>query len=52
MFIYYKMTQAKWKEAVRIAKIKLDMNPESYVMIKGELLKEAQIVYQMLLLTR
>jgi len=44
------MTLAKWNESVRIAKIKLGLNPKSYIMIKGKLLKEAQAIYQMLIL--
>jgi len=44
------MTLAKWDESIRIAKIKLGLNPKSYIMIKGKLLKEAQAIYQMLIL--
>tara|TARA_B100001250_G_scaffold262452_3_gene226119 strand:+ start:668 stop:814 length:147 start_codon:yes stop_codon:yes gene_type:complete len=44
------MTLAKWNESVRIAKIKLGLNPKSYIMIKGKLLREAQAIYQMLIL--
>ena len=44
------MTLAKWDESVRIAKIKLGLNPKSYIMIKGKLLREAQAIYQMLIL--
>ncbi|QOR60560.1 hypothetical protein [Bathycoccus sp. RCC716 virus 3] len=44
------MTLAKWDESVRIAKIKLGLNPKSYTMIKGKLLREAQAIYQMLIL--
>jgi|TARA_X000000368_G_scaffold362608_1_gene307360 uncharacterized Fe-S cluster-containing MiaB family protein len=44
------MTLAKWDESIRIAKIKLGLNPKSYIMIKGKLLREAQAIYQMLIL--
>ena len=44
------MTLAKWDESVRIAKIKLGLNPKSYTMIKGKLLREAHAIYQMLIL--
>tara|TARA_B100000401_G_C52809348_1_gene722846 strand:+ start:1829 stop:1975 length:147 start_codon:yes stop_codon:yes gene_type:complete len=44
------MTLAKWDESVRIAKVKLGLDPKSYIMIKGKLLKEAQAIYQMLIL--
>ena len=44
------MTLAKWNESIRIAKIKMGLDPKSYIMIKGQLLKEAQAIYQMLIL--
>jgi uncharacterized Fe-S cluster-containing MiaB family protein len=44
------MTLAKWNESIRIAKIKMGLDPKSYIMIKGKLLKEAQAIYQMLIL--
>jgi|TARA_B110000305_G_scaffold52102_1_gene56979 hypothetical protein len=43
------MTLAKWDEAVRVAKIKLKKNPDDYGIVKGKLLKEAQIIYKILL---
>lgn len=43
------MTLAKWEDAVRIAKIKLNEDPDSFMIIKGKLLKEAQMVYALLL---
>jgi len=45
------MTLAKWDESVRIAKIKMNEDPNSYTVIKGKLLKEAQKIYIMLLST-
>ena len=44
------MTLSKWNESVRLAKIKQGLNPSSYIQIKGKLLKEAQAIYQILLL--
>lgn len=43
------MTLAKWDDAVRIAKVRLNEDPNSYVVIKGKLLKEAQMIYALLL---
>jgi|TARA_Y100000361_G_C11034416_1_gene276529 hypothetical protein len=43
------MTLAKWDEAVRIAKIRMNLDPSDFSVIKGKLLKEAQIVYKILL---
>jgi hypothetical protein len=45
------MTLAKWEESVRMAKIKMNIDPNSYIMIKDKLLKEAQKIYVMLLST-
>jgi uncharacterized Fe-S cluster-containing MiaB family protein len=44
------MTLVKWNESIRIAKIKMGLDPKSYIMIKGKLLREAQAIYQMLIL--
>jgi hypothetical protein len=43
------MTLAKWDEAVRVAKIRLNEDPNSFTMIQGKLLKEAQMIYLLLL---
>jgi len=43
------MTLAKWDEAVRVAKIKLKIDPNGYSIVKGKLLKEAQMIYKFLL---
>jgi hypothetical protein len=43
------MTLAKWDDAVRIAKIKMNDDPNSFTVLKGKLLKEAQMIYQLLL---
>lgn len=45
------MTLAKWEESVRLAKIKNNVDPNSFTVIKGKLLKEAQKIYIMLLST-
>jgi hypothetical protein len=44
------MTLSKWNESVRLAKIKHGLNPSSYMELKGKLLKEAQAIYQILIL--
>jgi|TARA_B100002019_G_scaffold8403_2_gene6683 tRNA A22 N-methylase len=43
------MTLAKWDESVRIAKIRMNLDPNDFSVIKGKLLKEAQIIYKILL---
>lgn len=42
----------QWNEAVRLSKIHLGKNPESFVRIQGKLLKNAQIIYNFLLLAK
>jgi hypothetical protein len=44
------MTLAKWDESVRVAKIKLGLDPKKFTRVQGKLLKEAQAVYSILLL--
>lgn len=46
------MTLAKWDESVRLAKIKLGLDPKGFIKIQGKLLKEAQIIYHLLLLNK
>ena len=46
------MTLAKWDESVRLAKIKLGLDPKEFTKIQGKLLKEAQIIYHLLLLKK
>lgn len=46
------MTLAKWKESVRMAKIKMNMDPNSFTVVKGKLLREAQKIYMMLLASK
>ena len=46
------MTLAKWDESVKLAKIKLGLDPKRFIKIQGKLLKEAQIIYHLLLLNK
>lgn len=42
------MTLTQWSESVRLAKIKLGLDPKKFTRVQGRLLKEAQIVYHFL----
>jgi hypothetical protein len=44
------MSLAKWEDSVKIAKIKLGLDPKKFTRVQGKLLKEAQAVYSILLL--
>jgi hypothetical protein len=44
------MTLAKWEESVKVAKIKLGLDPKKFTRVQGKLLKEAQAIYSILLL--
>ena len=44
------MTLALWDESVRLAKIKMGFNPKSFMKIQGDLLKQSQAIYHVLLL--
>jgi len=46
------MSLAKWTQAVRLAKIKQGINPKRFMMIRGKLLKEAQAIYQLLIISK
>jgi len=46
------MSLTKWSQAVKMAKIKQGVDPNKYVMLKGKLLKEAQAIYQLLLISK
>lgn len=46
------MTLTKWNQAVKLAKIKQGIDPNKYVMIRGKLLKEAQSIYQLLIISK
>lgn len=44
------MTLSKWEDSVKIAKLKLGIDPKRFTRVQGKLLKEAQKVYSILLL--
>ena len=44
------MTLAQWSESVKIAKIKLGLDPKKYTKVQGKLLKEAQAIYSLSLI--
>lgn len=46
------MTLNRWKESVKLAKIKMKLDPKKFIRIDGELLKEAQAIYTILLLNK
>ena len=46
------MTLSQWEESVKVAKIKLGMDPKKFTRIQGKLLKEAQAIYSILLLNK
>jgi hypothetical protein len=46
------MTLTKWNESVKVAKIKLGLDPKKFTRIQGKLLKEAQAIYSILLLNK
>ncbi len=46
------MTLTQWSESVRMAKIRLGLDPKKYTKIQGKLLKEAQAIYSILLMSK
>jgi hypothetical protein len=46
------MTLAKWEESVKVAKIKLGLDPKKFTRVQGKLLKEAQAIYSILLMNK
>ena len=46
------MTLTQWSESVRMAKIKLGLDPKKYTRVQGKLLKEAQAIYSILMLSK
>jgi hypothetical protein len=46
------MTLTDWSESVKVAKIKLGMDPKKFTRVDGKLLKEAQAIYSILLLNK
>ena len=46
------MTLTKWEESVKVAKIKLGLDPKKFTRVQGKLLKEAQAIYSILLVNK
>jgi hypothetical protein len=46
------MTLTQWSESVRMAKIKLGLDPQKFTRVQGKLLKEAQAIYSILMLSK
>ena len=46
------MTLKAWDESVKLAKIKLGLDPKRFTKIQGKILREAQIIYHLLLLNK
>ena len=46
------MTLSKWEDSVKVAKIKVGIDPKKFTRVQGKLLKEAQKVYSILLLNK
>ena len=44
------MSLTKWEDSVKMAKIKLGIDPKKFTRVQGKLLKEAQAIYSILLL--
>lgn len=46
------MSLKRWEDSVKIAKIKLGLDPKEFIRIQGKLLKEAQTIYRILMLNK
>ena len=46
------MTLTQWSESVRMAKIKLGLDPQKFTRVQGKFLKEAQAIYSILMLSK
>jgi hypothetical protein len=46
------MSLSKWENSVKIAKLKLGVDPNKFTRVQGKLLKEAQKIYSILLLNK
>ncbi len=46
------MTLTQWSESVKVAKIKLGLDPKKFTRVDGKLLKEAQAIYSILLFNK
>ena len=46
------MSLKRWEDAVKIAKIRLGLDPKEFTRIQGKLLKEAQTIYRILMMNK
>jgi|TARA_B110000967_G_C18394521_1_gene321534 hypothetical protein len=46
------MSLKHWEDSVKIAKLKLGLDPKGFTRIQGKLLKEAQTIYRILILNK
>tara|TARA_R110001632_G_scaffold34634_3_gene87997 strand:- start:78 stop:233 length:156 start_codon:yes stop_codon:yes gene_type:complete len=46
------MSLKRWEDSVKIAKIKLGLDPKEFTRIQGKLLKEAQTIYRILMMNK
>ena len=46
------MSLKRWEDSVKVAKIKLGLDPKEFTRIQGKLLKEAQAIYQLLIISK
>ena len=46
------MSLKRWQDSVKIAKIKLGIDPKEFTRIQGKLLKESQRIYRILMLNK
>jgi len=46
------MSLKRWEDSVKIAKIRLGLDPKEFMKIQGKLLKEAQTIYRILMLNK
>ena len=46
------MTLSKWEDSVKVAKIKLGIDPKKFTRVQGKLLKEAQAIYSILMISK
>jgi hypothetical protein len=46
------MSLKRWEDSVKVAKIKLGIDPKEFTRIQGKLLKEAQKIYRILMMNK
>ena len=46
------MSLKRWEDSVKIAKLKLGLDPKEFTRIQGKLLKEAQTIYRILMINK